>query len=295
VPVGWHTVSYAPAPRWTPPLSEDVAIAYQELTAIERTCVQRSYTLTIAVDPPGSGTVVALPLAGDDGRYVQDTVVALTAQPQPGFQVSVWTGADSVPATGADGNTVTMRSDRPVLVQFEVMPFHVYQLAAAVAGGQGWISPTRGAYREGEVVPLTATPATDFEVATWSGTDDDASFSTTNTVTMTGHKSVSVSFGLWQDCNGNGISDRLDIATGTSQDCDGNGVPDECQPDTDADGVIDACDPDTPTPPAGNLGGPGNTPPPFALCGWGAPGPLALCVITLVSLRPRRPFRPGKQ
>jgi hypothetical protein len=32
------------------------------------------------------------------------------------------------------------------------------------------------------------------------------------------------------DCNGNGISDALDIANGTSYDTNGNGTPDECEP-----------------------------------------------------------------
>ena len=34
--------------------------------------------------------------------------------------------------------------------------------------------------------------------------------------------------GLFGDCNGNGVSDGVDLSDGTSVDCDGNGVPDEC-------------------------------------------------------------------
>lgn len=44
------------------------------------------------------------------------------------------------------------------------------------------------------------------------------------------------------DCNANGMTDALDIATGTSEDCNDNGVPDECDADSDGDGTIDACD-----------------------------------------------------
>jgi len=53
---------------------------------------------------------------------------------------------------------------------------------------------------------------------------------------------------LYKDCNGNGISDEIDILTGTSLDCNGNGVPDECDIatgyslDCNGNGVPDECD-----------------------------------------------------
>lgn len=34
----------------------------------------------------------------------------------------------------------------------------------------------------------------------------------------------------FEDCNGNGVDDAIDIAGSTSNDCDGSGVPDECEP-----------------------------------------------------------------
>ena len=50
------------------------------------------------------------------------------------------------------------------------------------------------------------------------------------------------------DCNGNGISDAIDIQNGTSADCNTNGVPDECDiaggtsADCNTNGVPDECD-----------------------------------------------------
>ena len=32
-----------------------------------------------------------------------------------------------------------------------------------------------------------------------------------------------------EDCNGNGVSDEVDIRTGASEDCNQNMVPDECE------------------------------------------------------------------
>jgi hypothetical protein len=69
-----------------------------------------------------------------------------------------------------------------------------YQLATAVTGGHGTVSPTGGTYNEGTVVTLTAVPAAGYGLPAWSGTDDDSSASTTNTVTMNANRSVTVSF-----------------------------------------------------------------------------------------------------
>jgi len=44
------------------------------------------------------------------------------------------------------------------------------------------------------------------------------------------------------DCNGNGVTDDVDIATGTSDDCSENGIPDECESDCNLNGNADSCD-----------------------------------------------------
>ncbi len=50
------------------------------------------------------------------------------------------------------------------------------------------------------------------------------------------------------DCNGNGISDAVDIAGGTSIDCNANTIPDECEIDAgdaldcNLNGLLDVCD-----------------------------------------------------
>jgi hypothetical protein len=43
---------------------------------------------------------------------------------------------------------------------------------------------------------------------------------------------------VFPDCNGNGISDEIDLSGGTSPDCDGNGLPDECQLGTGGAGSV---------------------------------------------------------
>jgi len=147
-----------------------------------------SFALTTNV-PGGHGEVVTDP-AGPD--YACATVVTLTAEPDTCYRVKAWSGTDDDTSTEIT-NTVTMESDKVVTVEFEPIP---YTLTASVAGGGGTISadPAGPTYDCGTVVTLTATPDTCYRVKGWSGTDDDTSTGTTNTVTMDSDKTVTVQF-----------------------------------------------------------------------------------------------------
>jgi len=87
-----------------------------------------------------------------------------------------------------------MNSNKTVAVSFEEIPPTQYQLNASVSGGNGSVSPTSGTYNEGTVVTLSATPNNGYRVASWTGTNNDGSTSTTNSVTMNSNKTVTVSF-----------------------------------------------------------------------------------------------------
>jgi len=125
--------------------------------------------------------------------YVSGLVVDLTATPDSGYRVKKWTGADNDLLT-TNANTVTMSSDRTVTVEFEAIPPVQYQLSTSVPGGHGTLSPLSGKKDSGDVVTLTAVPDTGYKVKKWTGTDDDTSISTTNTVTMTADKIVTVEY-----------------------------------------------------------------------------------------------------
>ncbi len=65
----------------------------------------------------------------------------------------------------------------------------------ASAGFNGHLAElAQTTYPLGTIVTLTATPEAGFLVASWSGTDDDASVSDTNLVTMNANKTVRVTF-----------------------------------------------------------------------------------------------------
>ncbi|MHC4787035.1 MAG: hypothetical protein ACYTE6_13865, partial [Planctomycetota bacterium] len=57
---------------------------------------------------------------------------------------------------------------------------------------------------------------------------------------------LEIELGKALDCNYNGVPDLCDIADGTSDDLNGNGVPDECECPCDCavppDGVVDVGD-----------------------------------------------------
>ena len=69
-----------------------------------------------------------------------------------------------------------------------------YQLSASVVGGHGSVAPTSGTYYAGTVVTLTAEPDAGWRVKAWSGTDDDSSTATTNSIIMNSDRTVTVEF-----------------------------------------------------------------------------------------------------
>ena len=81
-----------------------------------------------------------------------------------------------------------------------MQPRSGYSLSLS-AGPNGTVaaSPAGPTYDPGIVVSLTATPDAQWTIQAWSGSDDDASTSTTNHVTMNGDRTVSVQFAR-QDC-----------------------------------------------------------------------------------------------
>ncbi len=128
------------------------------------------------------------------GLYRQYEVVRLKARPNDGYRVKTWSGTDDDSLKGSD-NTITLVANATVKVEFEKTP--LYQLRTEVIGGHGTIAPhlRRGEYYpDGTVVTLVAAPDQTYIVDRWAGTDDDLSWSATNTVTMNSDKEVTVIF-----------------------------------------------------------------------------------------------------
>jgi hypothetical protein len=168
--------------------------------------VAKKYNLTIDVyefDPceGGHGRLKAKAQPGSDYQFdindtntiqiSQATQVELIAAPDPCFKVQYWSGTDNDGLTALT-NTVTMNDDKRVVVAFA--PDGVYYLTVTVIGN-GTVTPLgRTLHRHGDVVTLTALPNNPTDKVDWTGTDNDASETQINAVTMTAHKDVTVEF-----------------------------------------------------------------------------------------------------
>ena len=128
------------------------------------------------------------------GQYVSGATINLSgAVPTTGWQISSWTGTNNDASTG-NTNIVTMpASARTASVNYTLIPPTCYALTLSHTG-QGSdpvASPANstgcaaGQYISGATIDLSgAVPTTGWQIASWTGTDNDASTSNTNTITM---------------------------------------------------------------------------------------------------------------
>lgn len=128
----------------------------------------------------------------DEGNYTAGQVINLTAAPAAGWHVSGWSGTADNSST-ATTNTVTMPDeDHTVGVTYAEDVTACYALTLS-HGGEG-ADPTAappnstgcpaGEYTAEQVINLTADPADGWRVKNWSGTINNNSTATDNTVTM---------------------------------------------------------------------------------------------------------------
>jgi len=168
------------------------------------TCTIEPITLTIAISPEGSGTVLVNPEEPAEVGYEKDTVVTLTVNPVAGKEFSNWTGEDSVfvdPVIGQPTKfTLIMSKSMSITANF--VPI-MKTLTINIAGtGTGTVSvkingtPATGSspyqIESGASVELTASATAPNEFLNWSGgltgTDNPATF------IMTGNKIITANF-----------------------------------------------------------------------------------------------------
>ena len=164
------------------------------------------YPLKVTIIDASGNPVAAADAGGtvdpNSGSVRQFEIVKITAQPKDGWRIKRWVGT----ADDTKKNlslTFTANAPIDIKIEFEQIPlFRLVTRAVArqpIDGSQETcrIVPehSRGElYREGQVVDLKAITVGPYIVDRWTGTDNDASWALTNTVTMTSDKEVSVSF-----------------------------------------------------------------------------------------------------
>ncbi|MGA1980722.1 MAG: right-handed parallel beta-helix repeat-containing protein [Sedimentisphaerales bacterium] len=148
--------------------------------------------------PGGVANLYGSPLfvAGPLGNFYLSQIAAGQGSDSP----AVDNGSDTAANLGL--NTFMTRTDNAGDAGQVDIGYHYpdstgvgeFQLTASVIGGNGTISPTSGTYYAGAIATLTAAPDPGWRVKGWSGTDNDYSTATTNTVIMDSNKTVGVEF-----------------------------------------------------------------------------------------------------
>lgn len=145
------------------------------------------FVLTTVASPAAGGTIIVNP---NSATYNAGTVVTLTATPSANYEFLSWSNGATTATT-----TVTMDDNRTITANFKSTLAAAYVLtvnASPVNGGSVSISPNKTTYTEGEVVTLTATPATGYVFDKWSNNATTA----TTTVTMNSDVTISALFTL---------------------------------------------------------------------------------------------------
>jgi len=146
--------------------------------------VAESFTLTVSVDPVGSGTVAVLP---DQATYTSGTEVTLTATAEPGWTFTGWDGDAS-----GDVNplTIIMDANKNITATFSQDQYTL--TVTPIGSGSVDIDPVQTTYTYGTEVSLTATAEPGW---TFTGWDGDASGDVNPlTIIMDANKSITAHF-----------------------------------------------------------------------------------------------------
>ncbi len=166
-----------------------------DLHRISAVQVPTAYSLTVNIDPAGSGTVTQNPPLPNAGKYLSGTVVTLSAVPASGWQFSGWSGEG---LSGTGSVTITMDSDKVVTATFTTVACYPLTTSVSPSGG-GSVTPNippncdNGTkYASGASVVLTASVNPNFAFNSWAGCDSFAG--TTCNVGMITTKTVTANF-----------------------------------------------------------------------------------------------------
>ncbi len=148
--------------------------------SVTATFVQQC-ALTVVANPTAGGTVTG------SGTYDSGTTVTVKATVAAGWKFVNWTG----PVANANlaSTTITLTGDTTVTANF----VQVFTLTVTASpSGSGTVTGG-GTYNVGSTVPVTATPAANYQFVNWSGPVADPN-SPSTTVTITDTTTVTANF-----------------------------------------------------------------------------------------------------
>ena len=144
--------------------------------------VDTTYSLTLNIDPIGSGSVIA----NVTGPYNNGQAVLLNATGNPGWSFSAWSGN----LTGTENpKSITIDGNMSVTASFTQ---DEYTLNIIKVGSGSVATNISGPYTYGDVVELNATADAGWTFSAWSG--DLTGTSNPTSITMNSSKTVTATF-----------------------------------------------------------------------------------------------------
>ena len=117
-------------------------------TSITATFTPVEYSLSVTVDPTGSGSLLAEPLTDS---YQYGDLVTLTPTADPGYTFSSWSGA-----TVTD-NKVTITGNTSITATFTQNEYSLSVTVDPTGSGSVLVEPVKDSYHSGAFIPLTLT------------------------------------------------------------------------------------------------------------------------------------------
>jgi len=182
-PIGWYDVDADGNPDPVT-ITSGAALYGYDIELLDP--VVENFTLTITVDPVGSGTVLVSP---EQETYGAGEEVTLTATANPGWTFTGWTGD----ASGLTNPlTLVMNGDKNITANFTQDEYTLTINVDPADSGSVLVEPLEITYNYGEEVSLTAIANPGWTFTGWTG--DATGLNNPLTLVMNGDKNIIANF-----------------------------------------------------------------------------------------------------
>ncbi len=155
--------------------------------------VPNDYSLTLLVDPPGTG------LTSGMGTYFVDDTVTITATPVTGYEFDYWHNGDSVVSTEPEYTFTMPGHDDTLTAYFSVMVFTIH---AEPNNPEHGSVEGAGDYEYGDTARLTATPVEGYSFIVWTEEGEVVSYEQEYIFEVTADRDLVAHFKEVVDCAG---------------------------------------------------------------------------------------------
>jgi autotransporter-associated beta strand protein len=195
---GWQFVNWT-GTGITDSSNASTTVSIDAAKTVTANFVRITHALTVAASPVEGGSVTGA------GTYNEGSTQPITATPASGWQFVNWTGTGITDSSNAS-TTVSIDAAKTVTANF-VRITHALTVTASPA--EGGSTTGAGTYNQGSTQPITATPASGWQLVNWTGTGITAPNSASTTVSIDAAKTITANFTqINPDANDNGILDE---------------------------------------------------------------------------------------